>query len=90
MSSLEPIQIGDCPNGHGEMVFFNKPIDILYYIPEDLMDPLEGVDTPPSMYGYIAAICQECGFTLSLEKIDNQPKYIEWLKEFRASRGQTQ
>ena len=83
MSSTELIQIGDCPNGHGEMVFFNKPIDVLYHIPEDLMDPLEGLDTPPGMYGYIAAICQECGFTLSLEKIENQPKYIEWLKEFR-------
>lgn len=86
MSSLELIEVGDCPNGHGEMVFFNYPIDILYQIPEDLMEPLEGVDTPPGMYGYIVAICQECGFTLGLEKIGNLQEYLEWLKRFRASR----
>jgi len=37
------------------------------------------------MYGYIVAICQECGFTLSLERIDNLHDYLSWLKEYRSS-----
>lgn len=86
MNSNELLKHGMCPNGHGDLVFFKKPIDILYHIPEDLTEPLEGVDTPPGMFGYIAAICQECGFILTLENIDRQDQYLEWLEDYRASR----
>jgi len=85
LSDLKLINYGKCPNDHEDMVFFNHPIDILYHVPEDLMEPLEGKDTPPGMYGYIVAICQECGFILSLERIDNLHEYLSWLKDYRSS-----
>jgi len=85
MTNLDLIDYGKCPNGHGDMVFFKHPIDILYHIPVELLDEYEGKDTPPGMFGYIAAICQECGFTLSLEHINNLESYLKWLDEHRIS-----
>jgi len=54
----------ECPNGHGPLVFLKKPIAILYLLPEDICDlaELEGTETPEEMFGYIIAVCQECGF----------------------------
>lgn len=85
MSKLGVIEQGNCPNGHGDMIFFKHPIDILYHIPEELLESYEGKDTPPGMFGYIAAICQECGFVLSLKKIDNLEHYLRWLDKHRGS-----
>lgn len=90
MSKMELIDYGECPNGHGDMIFFKHPIDILYHIPIELMDEYEGKDTPPGMFGYISAICQECGFTLTLEKISKLDSYLKWLEEYRRSKESTQ
>lgn len=65
MSSLDLIEKGFCPNGCGELTWLKKPHAILYLIPEDLCEPLEGVDTPEDMFGFIKALCSECGFIAS-------------------------
>ena len=85
MNSFELIERGECPNGHGNMIYFNHPISILHILPEELLDDLNGVDTPDNMYGYLAAICQECGFVLTVKNIGNHEKYLEWLKAHRTS-----
>lgn len=87
MNKMELIEHGLCPNGHGEMVYFKKPIDILYQIPEELCEHLEGQDSQPGMYGYIVAVCQDCGFVLKVENIENQERYLEWLVEYRRTGG---
>ena len=85
MDTFELLDHGKCPNGHGDMVYFNHPISILHILPEELLEDLEGVDTPDNMYGYLAAICQECGFVLTVKSITNHEKYMEWLKVYRSS-----
>ena len=85
MNSFDLIKHGMCPNEHGDMVFFKTPIDLLYHIPEELLEPYEGKETPSGMFGYISAICQECGFTLGVKSIKNQASYLEWLEEYRTS-----
>lgn len=80
MSDFDLIEYGKCPNNHGEMFFFNHPIDIITIIPDDVVD-LEGTDAGD--FGYIVAICQECGFVLTLQTIDGFDDYLAWLKEYR-------
>lgn len=66
MNSFEKIRNGNCPNDCGPLTILKKPIAKLYLIPEDLCDlgKLEGTETPEDMFGYITAICSECGFLL--------------------------
>lgn len=80
MSDFERIKYGECPNGHGDMVFFNHPIDLATIIPDDEID-IGGFESGD--LGYIVAVCQECGFVLSLNNIDNHDEYLEWLKTYR-------
>lgn len=86
MNMWELIEHGECPNEHGNMIYFNHPIDILHILPEELIEPLEGKETPPGMFGYIAAICQECGFQLKVQNIENLEKYLTWLEDYRGLR----
>ena len=64
MSSLGLIPQGLCPNECGPLIVMKKPISILHFLSEDLcsLGDLEGTETPESMFGYIKAVCPECGF----------------------------
>jgi hypothetical protein len=64
MSSLDLIPKGLCPNKCGDLTILKKPVAILYLLSEDLLSlgDLEGTETPESMFGYIKALCPECGF----------------------------
>ena len=64
MSSFEKMRNGLCPNDCGPLTILKRPIPKLHLVPEDLCDPLEGVETPEDMFGYITAICPECSFIL--------------------------
>lgn len=69
MSDFDLIEKGLCPNGCGSLTILKKPISKLLLIPEDLCDlgQLEGTETPMDMFGYVTAVCSECGFVLSTE-----------------------
>ncbi len=59
---------GECPNAHGPLVIFKKPPPILHLLSEDMLDVANLMgeeDTPEHMFGYLLAVCQECGFVLS-------------------------
>lgn len=66
MNYFDKVKKGQCPNDCGDLTILKKPISKLYLIPEDLCDlgELEGAETPEDMFGYIVAVCSECGYIL--------------------------
>ncbi len=62
--SFKKMEKGLCPNDCGSLTILKKPVAILYLLSEDLcsLGKLEGTETPEDMFGYIMAVCPECGF----------------------------
>jgi hypothetical protein len=65
MGKLDLIKEGLCPNECGKLTVLKHPLKIMLLIPEDLIDSVPE-EADEDYYGAIAAMCLECGFTLTI------------------------
>ena len=61
-----------CPNSCGVPILLKRRIPILHLIPTELLDHLQGKETPEGMYGYLIGTCPVCGFILATRGEDEE------------------
>jgi len=62
-----------CPACGHKLTILKNRIGLLYLIPTDVAEEaLEGKETNEEDFGYIAAVCEECGFNITTDE-----KFIE-------------